>query len=178
MLISAAAEAVAVSEDHTEDDDDGDTAPDIADNFFRAFMEKKAHICLMVQYYHMLEFYQKRSLRTVLHSPLALAIAIMICLGLARIVYDRYSIEQEMIGKRVEAEAKLHDLEVRKADLEKKVQYLSNDRGIEAEMRRNFDVARPGEQVVIILDKDTATTVDPLPKMSDEPKSAWYEFWR
>ena len=132
----------------------------------------------MLQYYHMLEFYQKRSLRTVLHSPLALAIAIMICLGLARIVYDRYAIEQEMVVKRVEAEVKLHDLEVRKADLEKKVQYLSNDRGIEAEMRRNFDVARPGEQVVIILDKEASSTVEPLPKMSTEVPPAWYEFWR
>ena len=91
----------------------------------------------MLQYYHMLEFYQKRSLRTVLHSPLALSIAVLICLGLARIVYDRYAIEQEMLVKRVDAESKLHDLEVRKADLEKKVQYLSNDRGIEAEMRRS-----------------------------------------
>lgn len=126
----------------------------------------------------MLEFYQKRSLRTLLHSPLALAIAVMICLGLTRIVYDRYSIEQEMIAKRVEAEVKLHDLEVRKTDLEKKVQYLSNDRGIEAEMRRNFDVARPGEQVVIILDKEATTTVEPLPKMSEEAPPAWYEFWR
>lgn len=132
----------------------------------------------MLQYYHMLEFYQKRSLRTLLHSPLALAIAVMICLGLTRIVYDRYSIEQEMIAKRVEAEVKLHDLEVRKTDLEKKVQYLSNDRGIEAEMRRNFDVARPGEQVVIILDKEATTTVEPLPKMSEEAPPAWYEFWR
>jgi hypothetical protein len=128
----------------------------------------------------MLEFYQKRSWRTVLHSPLALAIAIMICLGMARIVYDRYTIEQDMIGKRVEAETKLHELEVHKAELEKKVQYLSNDRGIEAEMRRNFDVARPGELVVIILDKDkdTATTVDPLPKMEATTTPAWYEFWR
>ena len=126
----------------------------------------------------MLEFYQKRSLRTLLHSPLALAIAVMICLGLARIVYDRYSIEQEMIAKRIEAEVKLHDLEVRKTDLEKKVQYLSNDRGIEAEMRRNFDVARPGEQVVIILDKEATTTVEPLPKMSEEVSAPWYAFWR
>lgn len=126
----------------------------------------------------MLEFYQKRSLRTLLHSPLALAIAVMICLGLARIVYDRYSIEQEMIAKRIEAEVKLHDLEVRKTDLEKKVQYLSNDRGIEAEMRRNFDVARPGEQVVIILDKEATTTVEPLPKMPEEVAAPWYAFWR
>ena len=97
---------------------------------------------------------------------------------MARIVYERYSIEQEMLGKEAEAQEKLDTLTARKADLEKKVQYLSNDRGIEAEMRRNFDVARPGEQVVIIIDKEASTTDQPLPKMEQEPSPHWYEFWR
>lgn len=126
----------------------------------------------------MLEFYQKRTWRTIFHSPIALAIAIIICLVMIGVVYDRYAIEREMIGKRVEVEAKLQALELRKAELEAKVQYLSNDRGIEAEMRRNFDVARPGEQVVVILDNDASTTiVDPLPKMRVE-EPPWYVFWR
>jgi cell division protein FtsB len=97
---------------------------------------------------------------------------------MVRVVYDRYSIEQDMIAKRVEAETKLETLEARKAELEKKVQYLSNDRGIEAEMRRNFDVARPGEQVVIILDDKATSTDQPLQKMLEEEESSWYEFWR
>lgn len=84
-----------------------------------------------------------------------------------------------MIAKEAEARTKLDTLEARKSDLEKKVKYLSNDRGIEAEMRRNFDVARPGEQVVIIVDKEASTTDQPLPKMEEEPNPpAWYEFWR
>ncbi len=126
----------------------------------------------------MLEFYQKRSWRTILHSRVALGLALLLCIGMAQIVYDRYTIQQEMIGKEAEAQAKLTTLETRKADLEKKVQYLSNDRGIEAEMRRNFDVARPGEQVVIIVDKEASTTDSPLPKMDMESTPHWYEFWR
>ena len=132
----------------------------------------------MVQYYHMLEFYQKRSWRTILHSRVALGLALLLCLGMAHIVYERYTIQEEMIGKEAEAQAKLNVLEARKSDLEKKVQYLSNDRGIEAEMRRNFDVARPGEQVVIIVDKEASTTDQPLPKMQTEDVPHWYEFWR
>jgi cell division protein FtsB len=95
---------------------------------------------------------------------------------MATIVYERYSIEQEMIGRRAEAEEHLKQLENRKAELQKKVEYLSNERGIEAEMRRNFDVARPGEQVVIILDDEKKDTIEPLPKTTTE-EVPWYKFW-
>lgn len=129
----------------------------------------------MVQYYHMLQFYQKRSLRGWLHSPIALGILGAIILFMMSVVYQRYTIEQEMVERREEAEAHLKELESRRAELEKKVEYLSNERGIEAEMRRNFDVARPGEQVVIILDEEKKPEIEPLQKTTkDEP---WYKFW-
>ncbi len=129
----------------------------------------------MVQYYHMLQFYQKRTLRGWLHSPLALGVLGIIILFMMSVVYQRYSIEQEMVERRLEAETHLKELEDRRAELEKKVEYLSNERGIEAEMRRNFDVARPGEQVVIILDDEKKPEIEPLPKtVEDEP---WYKFW-
>ena len=98
---------------------------------------------------------------------------------MANIVYGRYTIEREMVTRRDEAQLRLDTLKSRQVDLEKKVEYLSNDRGIEAEMRRNFDVARPGEQVVIILDKETEAEIKPLDKMSTEnTESRWYQFWR
>mgnify|MGYP000904604994 CR=1 FL=1 len=123
----------------------------------------------------MLQFYQKRSLRGWLHSPAVLIILGVIILFMMSVVYQRYTIEQEMVERREEAEAHLKELESRRADLEKKVEYLSNERGIEAEMRRNFDVARPGEQVVIILDEEKKPEIEPLPKTTEE--EPWYKFW-
>ena len=113
----------------------------------------------------------------MLHSRMALGLALLLCVGMVHIVYGRYVIQQEMEMKEAEAQARLDTLQARKAELEKKVQYLSNDRGIEAEMRRNFDVARPGEQVVIIVDREASSTDEPLPKMSDDTEKAWYQFW-
>ncbi len=134
-----------------------------------------SYIKLMVQYYHMLQFYQKRTLRAWLHSPLALGILAIIILFMMSVVYQRYSIEQDMVARRMEAAVQLQQLEDRRAELEKKVEYLSNERGIEAEMRRNFDVARPGEQVVIILDEEKKPDIEPLtPTVDDKP---WYKFW-
>ncbi len=126
----------------------------------------------------MLEFYQKRTLRNLLKSPLALILLVLICLFMMRIVYTRFSIEREMVVRRVEAEMKLESLRERKAQLEEKVEYLSNERGIEAEMRRNFDVARPGEKVVIILDKEPESVIEPLQPMGGTDDVAWYQFWR
>ena len=124
----------------------------------------------------MLQFYQKRSIRGWLHSPLSLAILAIIILFMISVVYQRYTIEKEMVSRREEAEAHLKLLEDRRAELEKKVEYLSNERGIEAEMRRNFDVARPGEQVVIILDEEKKSEIEPLQKTQAEDKP-WYKFW-
>jgi cell division protein FtsB len=126
----------------------------------------------------MLEFYQQKSLRTYLRTPLALIILAIVCLFLARIVYERYTISREMAARTVTEQVELEALLERKAQLEEKVEYLSNERGIEAEMRRNFDVARAGEQVVIILDKEAdESTIEPMAAMP-EPEPAWYQFWR
>lgn len=43
-LGSGAAEAVTVGEDHTEDDNNGDGAPNVSDNFLRSFVKKEAHM--------------------------------------------------------------------------------------------------------------------------------------
>lgn len=124
----------------------------------------------------MLQFYQKRTLRGWLYSPVSLGLLALFILFMISVVYQRYTIEQEMVGRRVEAEEHLKTLEARRTELEKKVEYLNNERGIEAEMRRNFDVARPGEQVVIILDDEKKPEIEPLSKTAVEVEP-WYKFW-
>jgi cell division protein FtsB len=124
----------------------------------------------------MLQFYQKRSLRGWLHTPVVLGILGLIILFMMSVVYQRYTIKTEMVERQIEAENHLKMLEERRAELEKKVEYLSNERGIEAEMRRNFDVARPGEQVVIILDDEKKPEIEPLPKTETDNRP-WYKFW-
>ena len=127
----------------------------------------------------MLNFYQKRSWRTVLYSPITLTFLMMISLYLAYVTYNRYVIEREMSSRQLDAENELKTLEQRRDTLQKKVDYLSNDRGIEAEMRRNFDVAREGEKVVVILDdvQSTSQIKVLLPTISTTTR-VWYKFWQ
>ena len=59
----------------------------------------------------------------------------------------------------------------------REVEYLSSERGVEAEMRRQFDIVREGEQVVIILDDDKSTTTPTTTLPAEEESRPWYKFW-
>jgi hypothetical protein len=48
---------------------------------------------------------------------------------------------------------------------------------MESELRKQFDVARKGEQVVIILDEKSKPTVDSEATTTATSTRAWYRFW-
>ncbi len=101
----------------------------------------------------MLSFTQKRQLRRIATSRIMHGILLIISIFTATSAYGRYTIAQDMANRRVAAEREMVELEERKAALAEQVRYITSERGIEAEMRRQFDIAREGEQVVIILDE-------------------------
>lgn len=126
----------------------------------------------------MFDFHQKRKLRAVINSPITQGVILALALMVGWSAYVRYDIAMEMRDRRVQAELQAKALEFRKQTLEERVEYLSSERGIEAEMRRQFDVALPDEQVVVIVDDndDDEIKITPL-ATSSPPKAHWYEFW-
>ncbi len=125
----------------------------------------------------MLDFHQKRRLRTIATSRYTQGILIILVLVVGWSAYVRYEIAKDMAERRYSLESEASALEERRDDLEKQVEYLSHERGIEAEMRRQFDVALEGEQVVVIVDPEKEEDIQPL-STSTEEENAWYEFWR
>jgi len=123
----------------------------------------------------MFDFQQKRRLKLVLESRITWTIILVLGVGVAIGAYDRYLIARDMAERRAEVERELQMVEKRRAELEAEVQYLTNERGIEAEMRRQFDIARPGEQVIIIL--DDAPEVNPEIEEEVVVERPWYRFW-
>lgn len=125
----------------------------------------------------MLDFQQKRKFRAITESRITWVILLILAALVFVSAYDRYQIARDMAERRAEVESEIKELEERKIDLESEVRYLSNDRGIEAEARRQFDIAREGEQVVIIVDSNESN-IEPLATTTAaEPKRAWYRFW-
>lgn len=94
---------------------------------------------------------------------------------LAYSAYTRYQVAADMSERRETAEKAVIELETRKRLLEEEVRYLQDERGIEAELRRQFDVALPGEEVVVITEEATiaTTTIEPI----EVPRESWYRFW-
>lgn len=129
----------------------------------------------------MFDWQQKRAFKAVLTSPLLQIFLLLLIVMVGLSAFERYQIAKTMAERRAVAEAQLATLEARQALLEERVDYLSNERGIEAELRRQYDVARQGEQVVVIVDPPaTGPEIRPLATTSVESADThpWYQFWR
>jgi len=125
----------------------------------------------------MFDFQQKRKLRSMFGSRVTQGVLLGAAFLVLISAYNRYLIALDMAERRAVVESEITSLEERRESLEAEVKYLSNERGIEAEMRRQFDIAREGEQVVIILEdeiKAEGETVDGADSVTERP---WYRFW-
>ncbi len=120
------------------------------------------------------KFGRKKSLSDHLYSKPVIAVLVVITGFLAVSVFERYQVEREMSARRITAEAEYQALLEREASLKEQVEYLSGERGIEEEIRKHFDVAREGEQVIILLGEDepSASEISPEPT-----RKKWYQFW-
>ncbi len=124
------------------------------------------------------DFYQRRKLKTVLESPLTRVILVLLVLLMGWSAYTRWAISSDMEQRRADVERELDGLKKQREGLEKQVQYLSDDRGIEAEMRRQFDVALNNEQVVVIVEPEEDEIKSASGTYQNIEETAWYEFWR
>lgn len=100
----------------------------------------------------MFDFHEKRKLRSLFYSKPVSVILFAFAILLSFSAYNRYSVAGDMKEKLEAKRAELQKLEERAQSLETKVEYLENERGVEEEIRNRFDVAKEGEQVVILID--------------------------
>ena len=107
----------------------------------------------------MFDFHEKRRIRGIVYSIPSILIVFMVAGLIFLSVEKRYSVEREMAEKLEVKEAELNVLKERATALEANVEHLRNERGIEEEIRTRFDVAKEGEQVIIILDDEKKTQV-------------------
>jgi len=100
----------------------------------------------------MFDFHEKRKIRSFLYSKTVFVLLLLLTILLSISAYNRFTVAKETKERLDERRTDLEALEMRADVLDAKVQYLENDRGVEEELRNRFDVAREGEQVIIILD--------------------------
>ncbi len=122
----------------------------------------------------MASFGKKKKFTEYLYSRPSIALLLVVIIFLSIAVFQRFTVERQMALRKIEMETERQELFERKALLENRVDYLSGERGIEEEIRKHFDVAKEGEQVVIIVDKE----IPQVEKETEEPEEKpWYKFW-
>jgi len=125
----------------------------------------------------MFDFQQKRKFRSVFGSPITQGVILLITLFILLSAYNRYLIARDMAERRFAVEAEIHALAERRQKLDEEVKYLSNERGVEAEMRRQFDITREGEQLVILLDEKKDSSPAAETETVSTTSKSWYRFW-
>ncbi len=127
----------------------------------------------------MFDFQQKRKWRTVISSRITQGVLVIMTIMVSFSAYDRYLIARDMSERRTDIETEIKNLNERRSDLEKEVNYLESERGMEAEMRRQFDMAREGEKVILIVDDQNSVVEEISTTTNDieEEVRAWYQFW-
>jgi len=90
---------------------------------------------------------------------------------LTQSLWDIYQKNKQSTTRADTARDQLDKLISRKALLDKNLQRIKSSAGVEAELRSKFDVAKEGENLLVIIDKEEPQITEPLP----EPW--WRELW-
>ena len=132
----------------------------------------------------MFDFHEKRKIRTIMYSKMSIVLLFFLAFFIGMSAYERYSVEREMAARLEARHNELESLKQRAAVLESDVEHLQNERGIEEELRSRFDVAKEGEQIVIILEdeeeKEVHTETEKKTQGTQETNGAWWDmlkFW-
>jgi len=68
-------------------------------------------------------------------------------------VWNVYRKERETHEKREQAEMELQEMQSRKEELQAEIDYLRTDRGMEEELRKQFELGKEGEGLIVIVDQ-------------------------
>lgn len=100
----------------------------------------------------MIPFQGRQKLRRILYSKVTLFILAVLVFFVGRGAWNTHEKAQIARSERNIAERALLDLEARSSELRASLIRLKSERGIEEEVRQKYTVARPGEEVVIVVD--------------------------
>ncbi len=127
----------------------------------------------------MLDFHEKRKLKSYLYSRYAVAALFLFALFLSISVFERYVAERKVAEKRDEIKNELEALKQRELVLETEVSRLKSDRGLEEEIRDRYEVSRAGERIVVIVGEEkreeASSTVPSKVVVESHP---FWAFWR
>ncbi|OHA84272.1 MAG: hypothetical protein A2937_03420 [Candidatus Yonathbacteria bacterium RIFCSPLOWO2_01_FULL_47_33b] len=100
----------------------------------------------------MLPFQERKQFRKILYSKASIFVVFVVFVFVARGAWHVHQKAEIARAERDGAVRVLAELQERNEALEASLGRLKSDQGIEDEVRQKYAVARPGEEVVVVVD--------------------------
>ena len=117
----------------------------------------------------MLPFQERKKFRKILYSKATLVVLLVMVVFVARGAWQIHEKAVIARAERDEAARALAELQNRTTELQASLGRLRSGQGIEEELRQKFTVAKPGEEVVVVVDESA--------KKSENGTSQSKSFW-
>jgi len=102
----------------------------------------------------MKEFEQRQLFRKIFFSRFVFILFLCASVFLCVSVFDIYQKSKRAVLKSEIVEDELYDLQNRKETLEANINRLETDIGIETELRKKFQIKKPGEKFIVFVDEE------------------------
>lgn len=101
----------------------------------------------------MLDFQQKRKVKSFMYNRITIGILFVVMLLTLRSTWSVYQKQMESQSLKEISEKKFAELELRKKEINDKIQALNTTEGLEREIRSKFNVVKENENMAVILDE-------------------------
>ena len=96
--------------------------------------------------------------KRVLSSPVTIVLLVIILVLAARAAWGIYQKDRISAERLAQVEANAGKLRAQQTSLNQRIEYLSTDRGVEAELREKYRAVKDGESVAVVIDSADATS--------------------
>lgn len=120
----------------------------------------------------MLDFQQKRKVRSVMYHRVTLGVLSILVLVVLHSTWVVLKKERESENMKDISLTHVSELRQRSGDLQSKIDKLATVSGVEKEIRSKFSVAKDGENMVIVIPNN-----DSLQLATSSPVSLWQKIW-
>ncbi|MDO8594796.1 MAG: septum formation initiator family protein [bacterium] len=114
----------------------------------------------------MRDFQRKRKIRKTLYSKGTLAVVFLLLVLVGKATLGLYTKERDSREHLDRVEGELSSLTSREQSLKGDIARLETPEGIETEIREQFQVAKPGERMVVLVEPQKTKTAETVPTQS------------